>query len=64
MNVAFIIASLVVIGTVIIALLQYMAAGMSDNPSDYGLKSVGATLMIGLGIAAIIASSHWWNMGW
>jgi len=60
---SFILAGVVVAGTLGFAALQAFAAGMSDAP---GVSSgAGTTLSIGLPIAALIAASHWLpHIGW
>jgi hypothetical protein len=40
-----------------------MAAAMSDGPTDTSNGPLWV-LVGGLGLAAIVASSHWWHIPW
>jgi hypothetical protein len=57
-------AIIVAIVTVLFALLQVFAAGMSDVPG--ATSGAGWTLGIGLPIAAILAVTHWYpiHLSW
>ena len=60
---AFILAAVVAVGTVLFALLQLFAAGMSDVPNAN--SGAGVTLVIGLPLAVLIAATHYMpHIGW
>lgn len=61
---AFIIAGIVFVCFLGFALLQFGAAMMSDAPSQSDNSGCIWTFFTGLGISAIIASSHWWHVSW
>ena len=58
-----ILAIIVAIGTVLITVLIVFADGMSDAPSQNGI-SIWPTLLIGFGIAALLAASHFFHFSW
>lgn len=59
---AFILAGIILIGTLGLAALQVFAAGMSDVPgADSG---AGWTLGVGIPAAILVAASHWFHIGW
>jgi len=60
---AFIVAALIVIVTFGWAGLILFAAGMSDGPTDTS-GDIWWVLGVGIGLAAIVASSHWWRLSW
>lgn len=59
---AFIVAGLVALGTMAFAALQVMGEMMRPSGSD--LTGTAWTLGVGLTAAALIAASHWLNIGW
>lgn len=60
---AFIIGGVVFVATLLLALLQVYAAGMSDAPG--ASSGAGSTLIAGSVIAALIIASHWLpHIGW
>lgn len=59
---AFIVAGIVLIGTLGFAVLQVFAAGMAS--SGNAKSGAGYTLAVGLPIATLIAASHWLKIGW
>lgn len=62
---AFILAGLVFIGTLVVCAFMLFAAGMSDSPSAAANVPVTSTFVIGTIIAALIAASHWLpHIGW
>lgn len=58
-----ILAIVVAVGTVIIAVLIVFANGMSDAPSMEGMSPI-PTLVIGFGIAATLAITHFYHFSW
>lgn len=63
---AFILAGLVFVVTIAISGLMLFASGMSDSPS--ASAEMGGQIMWvfigGTAISALIAASHWINIGW
>lgn len=57
--VAFILAGIVAVCTVLLALLAAFAGAMSDNPADNSDMSPVVTILgIGFGLAGLLAASH------
>ena len=57
--VAFILAGIVFVGTLVLSALMLFAAGMSDNPTASANVPVLSTFITGAIIAVLIAASHW-----
>ena len=60
---AIILAIIVAGFTIAATLLILLADGMSDAPSVQGI-SVWPTLIIGFGVAGLLAGSHWVHIPW
>lgn len=54
---AFLFAGLIALGTIAVIVLVLGADMMSDNPSAY--TSPVPVAVIGFGISALVAASHW-----
>jgi len=67
MMAAFILAGIVAVATIVIVVMMFMAASMSDNSSmadDVGHNAI-YLLFIGIALAVMIAASHWLpHIGW
>ena len=64
---AFIIAGLIAFGSVVAWAFAMLAASMSDSitASSDAAATANSVLVIGLGIAALVAASHWLpHIGW
>jgi uncharacterized membrane protein len=57
--IAFILAGLVFVGTLVLCALMLFAAGMSDSPGAAANVPVTSTFITGTIIAVLIAISHW-----
>jgi hypothetical protein len=58
----FIVAGIIVVLTVLLGLLTYDAYKMSDAPATANqlYPALLKVFAIGLGLAAMVASMHWW----
>ena len=58
----FIVAGIIVVLTVLMGLLTYDAYKMSDAPSTDHQRNPALlkVFVVGLGLAALVASMHWW----
>ena len=56
---AFILAGIIFVGTLVVSALMIFAAGMSDSPSASANVPVLSTFITGTIIAALVAASHW-----
>jgi hypothetical protein len=61
---AFIIAGIIAALTLGMCFFMILANGMSDAPDPDRGSSVFWVFGIGMGLAAIVASSHWWHISW
>lgn len=58
-----ILAVIAFFATLVVAFLQAFANGMSDAPSQEGL-SLWPTFVVGWGLAALLAASHYFHFSW
>lgn len=61
---AFVVAGIVFVVTVLAALFVMLGSGMSDNPSDNSSAGFKTTFWVGTGLALLIAGSHWIHWTW
>lgn len=61
---AFVVAGIVFVVTVLAALFVLLGNGMSDNPSNNSSAGFKATFWVGTIISILIAGSHWISWSW
>lgn len=62
---AFILATIVAVGTILISGCLLFGASMSDSPTSAADVPVKSTFFIGMACAGLIAASHWMpHIGW
>lgn len=61
---AFILAGVIFVITIVITAITAMGNMMSDNPSDNNSGGFIIVFITGTAISAAFAASHWIHIGW